>query len=70
MFGPLVPVSFRLSGRDALDDAAERFAEDARCFDCMTSNELAPSQIGQLQALAAARGDEGFSRFVAAVCPG
>ena len=69
MFGPLAPVSFRLSGRDALEDASHRFAEEVRCFGCMTSNELAPMQIGQLQALAGARGDEKFSRFVGAVCP-
>jgi hypothetical protein len=69
MFGPLSAASFRLGGRDALDDAAERFAEDVQCFDCMTSSELAPSQVDQLQALAAARGDEEFSRFVGAVCP-
>jgi len=70
MFGPLAPVSFRLSGRDALVDAPQRFTDQVQCFDCMTSNELAPMQIGQLQALASARGDEGFSRFVAAICPG
>lgn len=69
LFGPLAPVSFRLSGRDALEGASQRFAEEVQCFGCMTSNELAPMQIGQLQALAAARGDEGFSRFVAAVSP-
>jgi hypothetical protein len=69
MFGPLAPVSFRLSGRDAVDDAPQRFAEQVQCFGCMPSNELEPMQIGQLQALASARNDESFSRFVAAVCP-
>jgi hypothetical protein len=70
LFGPLSAVSFRLSGRDALDEAPQRFAEEVRCFGCMTSNEPTPMQIDQLQALAGARANEGFSRFVAAVCPG
>jgi hypothetical protein len=69
MFGPLTPMSFRLTGRDALDEAPQRLDEEVQCFGCMPSNDLAPMQIGQLQALAGARGDEGFSRFVAAVCP-
>jgi hypothetical protein len=69
MFGPLTPVSFRMSGRDSLPDAAERFSAEVQCFGCMSSNELAPMQIAQLQALAAARGDEAFSRYVAAVTP-
>jgi dimethylaniline monooxygenase (N-oxide forming) len=69
MFGPLAPVSFRMNGRDSLPDAAKRFAVEVRCFGCMPSNELAPMQIAQLQALAGARGDEAFSRYVAAVSP-
>ena len=69
MFGPLAPVSFRMSGRDSLPDAPERFAAEVRCFGCMPSNELAPMQIAQLQALAGARRDEAFSRYVAAVSP-
>jgi len=69
MFGPLTPMSFRLSGRDSLPDAAQRFAEEVKCFGCIPSNELSPMQVGQLQALAMARGDERFSRFVAAACP-
>lgn len=70
MFGPLTPVSFRMSGRDSLPDAPQRFAAEVRVFGCMPSNELDPMQIGQLRALAGARGDAAFSRWVAALVPG
>jgi hypothetical protein len=69
MFGPLTPMSFCMSGRDSLPDAPQRFAADVQAFGCIPSNQLAPMQIGQLQALAGARGDEAFSQYVAAVCP-
>lgn len=69
MFGPLAPVSFRMSGRDSLPDAPQRFAAEVQLFGCMPSSELTPMQIAQLQALADARGDEAFSRYVAAVIP-
>jgi hypothetical protein len=62
-------MSFRMSGRDSLPDAPQRFAADVRIFGCVPSNQLAPMQIGQLQGLAKARGDEAFSRYVATVCP-
>jgi dimethylaniline monooxygenase (N-oxide forming) len=68
MFGPLAPVSFRMSGRDSLPDAPERFAAEVQTFGCMPSNELTPMQIAQMQALASARGDEIFSRYVAGAC--
>ena len=69
MFGPLTPMSFRMSGRDSLPDAPQRFAADVRTFGAVPSNQLAPMQIGQLKGLAEARGDEAFSRYVATVCP-
>jgi hypothetical protein len=69
MFGPLTPMSFRMSGRDSLPDAPQLFAAEVQAFGCVPSNELAPMQIGQLQELAGARRDEGFSQYVAAVCP-
>jgi dimethylaniline monooxygenase (N-oxide forming) len=69
MFGPLTPTSFRMSGRDSLPDAPQRFAEEVETFGCMTSTRFAPEQVGQLQALAGARRDEAFVRYVAAVCP-
>jgi hypothetical protein len=40
LFGPLAPSCFRLSGRDALPDAPNRFARDAAAFGAITSNEL------------------------------
>ncbi|MCU1226078.1 MAG: putative flavoprotein involved in transport [Edaphobacter sp.] len=69
MFGPLTPMSFRMSGHDSLPEAPQRFAAEARAFGCTPSNQLTPMHIGQLQALANARGDEAFSRYVAAVAP-
>jgi cation diffusion facilitator CzcD-associated flavoprotein CzcO len=69
MFGPLAPVSFRMSGRDSLPDAPQRFANEVKTFGCMPSNELTPLQVAQLRTLAHARGDEAFSRYVAAICP-
>jgi dimethylaniline monooxygenase (N-oxide forming) len=67
MFGPLTPTSFRLNGRDSLPDAPARFAEEIRAFGCIGSDQLTPMQAGQLQALAGARDDASFARFVARV---
>ena len=53
----------------SLADAPERFAAEVQAFGCVPSNQLIPMQIGQLQGLAEARGDEAFSRYVATVCP-
>jgi hypothetical protein len=69
MFGPLTPVSFRMSGRDSPAYASERFAKEVKAFGCVPSNQLMPMQIGQLKELAEARGDEAFSRYIATVCP-
>jgi phytoene dehydrogenase-like protein len=63
------PMSFRMSGRDSLPDAPQRFAEDVRAFRCMPSNEFAPAQITQLQALVAARNDAAFSHYVDTIRP-
>jgi hypothetical protein len=60
-------MSFRMSGRDSIPDASKVFAEDVRAFGCMPSNGLTPMQIGQLQALAGARGSETFQRYVESV---
>jgi hypothetical protein len=68
MFGPLVPISFRMSGRDSLADAPKRFAAEVQEFGCMTASELTPMQMGQLKALAEARKDSAFSRFVQKAC--
>jgi hypothetical protein len=69
MFGPLTPMSFRMSGRDSLPEAPQRFAADVQAFGCVPSNDLAPMHVGQLEGLAEARGDAAFSRYVATVCP-
>jgi hypothetical protein len=68
MFGPLVPASFRMNGRDSLADAPQNFAAEVQAFGCMTSDKFEPMQIAQLQALAGARGDEAFRQYVASVC--
>jgi cation diffusion facilitator CzcD-associated flavoprotein CzcO len=57
MFGPLTPVSFRLSGRDALPDAPKRVAQDAAEFGAFPSTVLTAEERGRLQALASARRD-------------
>jgi hypothetical protein len=61
-------MSFRISGRDSLPDAPEKSAAEAQLFGCMTSREFSAPQIAQLKALALARGDEAFRRYVEAVC--
>jgi cation diffusion facilitator CzcD-associated flavoprotein CzcO len=63
-FGPLSGLSFRLSGRDRLADAPQRVMHEAAAFGAMPSSALTPEQRGQLQALAAARQDAAFARFV------
>ncbi len=68
LFGPLSPISFRLNGHDSLADAAARVTEDAKTFGAIPTPQLPPMQKGQLQALAATRNDEAFSKFVENVC--
>ena len=63
-FGPLSPMSFRLSGRDCLPEAAERVAQDARIFGAIPSPELSPREQVQLQVLASARKDTSLAQFV------
>jgi dimethylaniline monooxygenase (N-oxide forming) len=55
LFGPLSPVSFRLSGRDALPDAPQRVVEDAQAFGAVPTLELSGQQRADLEALARAR---------------
>ena len=61
LFGPLATSSFRLSGPDALPDAAHVFAAEAAEFGLITSPELSPQEradlqvLEQAQAVAAAR---------------
>jgi hypothetical protein len=51
LFGPLSAVSFRLSGPDALADAAQRVAAEAAEFGLIRSNEFTPEQLSQLDLL-------------------
>lgn len=64
LFGPLAPVSFRLQGRDALADAASRFAAEAMAFGCMTSSQFDASEVEKLRRLVGAvqsRGGEAWA---------
>lgn len=54
LFGPLAPVSFRLEGRDALPDAAGRFADEAKAFGCMPSAQFEEAELQQLRRLSGA----------------
>jgi hypothetical protein len=64
LFGPLTPVSFRLSGRDSLPDAPQRVAQEAAAFGAVPSSVLTSTERGRLQALASARRDPAFAEFV------
>ena len=60
----VTPISYRLSGRDSLPDAAERVVRDASAFGVVPSLQLLPEQCAQLQALAAVSRDLDFATFV------
>jgi dimethylaniline monooxygenase (N-oxide forming) len=64
LFGPLSPVSFRLNGPDLLPDAPARVLADARSLGTIMDAGFTGEELRQLKALAAARGDPGFSAFV------
>jgi dimethylaniline monooxygenase (N-oxide forming) len=64
MFGPLSPVSFRLSGPDSLRDAPRETRLAAAAFGAVPTPDLTPGDCLQLKALAAARNDPAFLRFV------
>ncbi|VTU21531.1 putative oxidoreductase CzcO [Variovorax sp. PBS-H4] len=53
LFGPLAPISFRLQGRDALPEAASRFASEAMAFGCVQSPEFSAAELQKLQRLGA-----------------
>jgi dimethylaniline monooxygenase (N-oxide forming) len=67
LFGPLTPISYRLSGPDSLPDAAERVVRDASAFGAMPSTHLSPEQCTQLQTLAALTHDLDFAAFVSQI---
>jgi len=51
LFGPLSTVSFRLTGPDRIENAAEVLLEDANEFGAMGSAEFRPEEMEQLRAL-------------------
>lgn len=55
MFGPLSPISFRLSGPDALPEAAESVVADAAEFGFITSPDLTAEEQAQLHLLEQAK---------------
>ncbi|MDY7230398.1 flavin-containing monooxygenase [Hyalangium rubrum] len=61
MFGPLSPPSFRLTGPDALPEAAERYAADAAAFGAFTSPELTDEERLRLERLMRALDDKARS---------
>lgn len=66
LFGPLAPVSFRLEGRDALPDAADRFADEAKAFGCMQSSQFEDSELQKLRRLAGVAQSPQVAAWVAA----
>ena len=70
LFGPLTPISYRISGRDSLPDAVARTLADAATFGVVPSLDLLPEQRAQLQAVAAASRDLDFAAFVGVVTAG
>jgi cation diffusion facilitator CzcD-associated flavoprotein CzcO len=67
LFGPLAPVSFRLQGRDALPDAADRFEAEARAFGCVTSPRLSEGEALGLRRLAQARDEPALAEVALAL---
>ena len=65
LFGVQSPVSFRLEGPDALPDAADRVRHEAGVFGTLAHLDLTDEEKIHLRTLAAARGDDAFSAFVA-----
>jgi len=67
LFGPLTPISYRLSGRDCRADARECLLRDAAAFGVVPSLQLLPEQCTQLQMLADTRRDLDFTALVGQV---
>jgi hypothetical protein len=64
LFGPLTPISFRLSGRDSLPDAPQQIMAEAKASGAVPTGEFTAEQRRQLQELAAVRNDVAFSQYV------
>jgi hypothetical protein len=65
LFGPLTPISFRLSGPDSLVEAGEGAVAAARTHGALTQAVLSPDQHEMVRALAAARGDSALAAIAA-----
>ena len=63
-FGPLSPESFRLTGPDALTDAASRIKAAAAAFETVPSSTLTSEQLGHLAALANVSGNAKLSAML------
>jgi hypothetical protein len=61
LFGPLTPISFRLSGPHQFPQAAREVAEAAIAFGAVPSLELTSEQRLQLRAMAERRMDDEFA---------
>jgi dimethylaniline monooxygenase (N-oxide forming) len=64
LFGPLSATSFRLSGPDSLDDALERYGEDAAAFGAIASPEFTAEERARVATLAGALGDTNLARVL------
>ncbi len=64
LFGPLSPISFRLSGPDSLPEAPQLILEDAEAFGAVPASDLSPDQKARLRVLAVARRDSTFTTLV------
>ena len=67
LFGPLLPISYRLNGRDNLPHAADQVIEESQAFGAVHSLSLTSEERAQLQTLAAASRDLDFAQFVGQV---
>ena len=64
LFGPLSGISFRLSGRDSLREAAQRVKDEATMFGAIPTPEFTSVERRQLEALGVASGDRRLSRIL------
>jgi dimethylaniline monooxygenase (N-oxide forming) len=65
LFGPMLPMSFRLNGRDSLPDAAQRVADKTKLFETISGAGFTAKQYAQLKSLATARQDKQLTQLLA-----
>jgi hypothetical protein len=68
-FGPVTPVSFRLSGRDSLPDAPRRILDEARAFNAVPEGPPGAEQIALLRTLADTTQDATLRSLLAMLPP-